>query len=113
MYNKLQYISQGDTLHKQLYNIHCALDNGCDWIQLRFKNADSADLLKLGETVKILCEEYLATLIINDNTDLAKQIDADGVHLGLRDMKISDARNILSSDKIIGATANTFEDIVQ
>lgn len=113
MYNKLQYISQGDTLHKQLYNIHCALDNGCDWIQLRFKNADSADLFKLSETVKILCEEYLATLIINDNAHLAQQIDADGVHLGLNDMKISEAQAILGNDKIIGGTANTLEDVLQ
>jgi thiamine-phosphate pyrophosphorylase len=43
---------------------------------------------------------------------LAKQIVADGVHLGLSDMNIAEARAILGKTKIIGATANTFEDII-
>ena len=38
MYNKLQYISQGESVEEQLLNIHQALDNGCDWIQMRFKH---------------------------------------------------------------------------
>ena len=111
MFNRLQYISQGNTVEEQLYNIHQALDHGCDWIQMRFKNATSEDTFTLAEAVKILCQEYLATFIINDNVALAKQIDADGVHLGLNDMGIAKAREILGNTKIIGGTANTFEDI--
>lgn len=111
MFNRLQYISQGNTVEEQLYNIHQALDHGCDWIQMRFKNATSEDTFTLAEAVKILCQEYLATFIINDNVALAKEIDADGVHLGLSDMGISKAREILGNTKIIGGTANTFEDI--
>ena len=111
MFNRLQYISQGNTVEEQLYNIHQALDHGCDWIQMRFKNATSEDTFTLAEAVKILCQEYLATFIINDNVSLAKQIDADGVHLGLKDMGIAKAREILGNTKIIGGTANTFEDI--
>lgn len=111
MFNRLQYISQGKTVEEQLYTIHQALDHGCDWIQMRFKNATSEDTFTLAEAVKILCQEYLATFIINDNVALAKQIDADGVHLGLNDMGISKAREILGNTKIIGGTANTFEDI--
>ena len=113
MYNKLQYISQGTTVREQLYNIHQALDNGCDWIQLRFKNASSLKLFTLAEAVKFLCEEYLANFIINDNVYLAQQLAADGVHLGLSDMKIEEARSLLGKTKIIGGTANTFEDVLQ
>ncbi|WP_281226936.1 thiamine phosphate synthase [Flavobacterium aquiphilum] len=113
MYNKLQYISQGESAEEQLYNIHEALDNGCDWIQLRFKNQKPKKTFALAEAVKFLCEEYLANFIINDNVHLAKQVNADGVHLGLSDMDISEARAILGRTKIIGATANTFEDIVR
>lgn len=112
MFNKLQYISQGVTVHEQLYNIHQALDNGCDWIQLRFKNASALELFTLAEAVKFLCEEYLATFIINDNVYLAQQLVADGVHLGLTDMKMEEARSLLGH-KIIGGTANTFEDVLQ
>lgn len=112
MFNKLQYISQGETVEKQLYNIHQALDAGCDWIQMRFKNQTPEKRFVLAEAVKILCEEYLANFIINDDVLLAKKIAADGVHLGLTDMSISEARAILGDRKIIGATANTFEDVL-
>ncbi|RED25488.1 thiamine-phosphate diphosphorylase [Flavobacterium cutihirudinis] len=111
MYNKLQYISQGNTIEKQLYNIQQALDAGCDWIQMRFKNQSAKDTFALAEAVKFLCEEYLANFIVNDDLHLAELISADGVHLGLTDMKIEEARTILGNTKIIGGTANTFEDI--
>jgi len=111
MYNKLQYISQGKTIEEQLYNIHQALDAGCDWIQMRFKNQTAKDTFALAEAVKFLCEEYLANFIVNDNLYLAQQIAADGVYLGLTDMNIAEARAILGNTKIIGGTANTFEDI--
>jgi thiamine-phosphate pyrophosphorylase len=45
MNNQLQYISQGNTVEEQVYNIHKALDNGCDWIQMRFKKNYSDDAL--------------------------------------------------------------------
>lgn len=111
MFNKLQYISQGNTEEEQTRNIHQALDGGCKWVQLRYKNHFSDDAFTLAEAAKILCEEYLANFIINDNVYLAQQIAADGVHLGLTDMSIKEARSILGDTKIIGATANTFEDI--
>ncbi|MTH14865.1 thiamine phosphate synthase [Flavobacterium sp. LC2016-01] len=111
MYKKLQYISQGKTIEEQLYNIHQALDAGCDWIQLRFKNQTAKDIFTLAEAVKLLCNEYQAKFIVNDDLHLAQKIDADGVHLGLSDMKIDEARAILGNTKIIGGTANTFEDI--
>lgn len=111
MYNKLQYISQGESAEEQLYNIHQALDNGCDWVQMRFKHQKPKKAFALAEAVKFLCEEYLANFIINDNVHLAKQVNADGVHLGLSDMDVTEARAILGRTKIIGATANTFEDI--
>ena len=113
MYNKLHYISQGNTVEEQLHNIHKALDNGCHWIQLRFKNQNTLEVFTLAEAVKMLCKEYLATFIINDNVHLVKQLDADGVHLGLSDMKVEEARLILGTTKIIGGTANTFEDVFQ
>lgn len=113
MYNKLQYISQGNTIEAQLYNVRKALDNGCNWIQLRFKTQNSLALFNLAESVKIICDIYSATYIINDNVHLAHQLDADGVHLGLNDMSIPEAKAILGPQKIIGGTANTFEHVLQ
>lgn len=113
MYNKLQYISQGNTVEKQLNNIQKALDNGCTWIQLRFKTKNELNLFGLAESAKIMCDKYMADYIINDNVYLAKKMDAHGVHLGLSDMKIEEARAVLGNTKIIGGTANTFEDVLQ
>ncbi|MFC7774900.1 thiamine phosphate synthase [Flavobacterium sp. GCM10027622] len=113
MLSKLQYISQGDSFEEQTYNIRQALDHGCDWIQLRFKKAQKEELLELADTVKLLCDTYSATFIINDHVDIAHEINADGIHLGLTDMKIEAARAILGKDKIIGGTANTLEEVLQ
>ncbi len=85
------------------------MDAGCNWIQLRFKNQTEKSTFTLAESIKFLCEEYLTNFIVNDNVYLAQQIAADGVHLGLTDMKIVEARAILGKTKIIGATANTFK----
>lgn len=111
MYSKLQYISQGETIEKQLYNIHQALDAGCNWVQMRFKNQTPKDAFTLAEAVKPLCEKYTANFIVNDDIHLTKEIDADGIHLGLTDTKIDEARAFLGTSKVIGGTANTFEDI--
>lgn len=112
MCSKLQYISQGSTVKEQVENIQSTLDAGCGWVQLRFKNANEKEFIKIAEQVKIICSAYNATFIINDNVEVAKTIDADGVHLGLKDMLITQARTILGATKIIGGTANTLEDVL-
>jgi thiamine-phosphate pyrophosphorylase len=112
MFSKLQFISQGATDKEQLHHIHEALDAGCEWVQLRFKNASPEDITALAEKVKELCTRYEATFIINDHPAIAKQVDADGVHLGLEDMSVGAARKIVG-DKIIGGTANTLSHVLQ
>lgn len=113
MYSKIQYISQGLTATEQFNNIHQVLDAGCSWIQLRFKNAEKGELTLLAERVKPLCKSYNAVFILNDHVELARQLDADGVHLGLQDTKIAIARELLGNQKIIGGTANTISDVLQ
>lgn len=113
MFNKLQYISQGSTAPAHLYNIQLALNAGCTWIQLRYKNATVDEVMVLAEQVKRLCTNHAATLIINDNPHIANAVDADGVHLGLTDIPIVEARRIVGSKKIIGGTANTLKDVLQ
>ncbi|MFN3020466.1 thiamine phosphate synthase [Chryseobacterium sp. TY3] len=112
-FEKIQYISQGNTAEVQFKNIENALENGAKWIQLRWKETSINDIKLLALKVKMLCENYNATFIINDDVDLAAEVDVDGVHLGLNDMDILKARQILGSEKIIGGTANTLEDVQQ
>ncbi|MEJ5052207.1 thiamine phosphate synthase [Chryseobacterium culicis] len=110
---KLQYISQGNTKQEQELHIRKALDNGIQWVQVRWKNAPENELISLCEISKQLCSEYHAVCIINDHVQLAKEIDVDGVHLGLNDSSIEEARLILGENKIIGGTANTLSDVIQ
>jgi len=113
MKNKLQYISQGLNLKEQKQNIQNALDHGADWIQVRWKNASEKELRILSETTRIWCTGYDAVCIINDHIHIAKETDADGVHLGLNDDSIQKARTLLGKGKIIGGTANTLNDVIQ
>ena len=113
MFSKLQYISQGKTAAAQLQNIHAAIDGGCKWVQLRFKNAAPEELTALAFEVKKICTDQSVIFIINDHPHIAKAVDAEGLHLGLTDMPVGKARKILGKHKIIGGTANTLKDVLQ
>lgn len=113
MYNKIQYISQGSSIDEQLLNIKKALDAGCEWLQLRYKNGSKGEVLQLALSVRKIIENYNCRLIINDHPEIAKEVDADGVHLGLNDMPVAIARAIIGKNKIIGGTANTLKDVLQ
>lgn len=113
MFEKIQYISQGDSSEQQLVNICKALEAGCKWIQLRYKNKSILEVLALAKMVQKLCKAYDAKLIINDHVQVAWQINADGVHLGLQDISVLEARKLLKEGKIIGGTANTLSDVLK
>lgn len=108
---RLQYISQGQTLAEQKSNILKALDAGSKWVQIRWKEASNKQLYILAEQIKKACSEFDAYCIINDHPEIAKDIDAEGVHLGLDDCSITEARDLLGPEKIIGGTANSFADV--
>ena len=113
MYHKLQYISQGNTSDEHIKNIKEALVAGCLWIQLRMKNSSAEEIENTANEVRLLCNTYNAIFILNDNVAIAKNTNADGVHLGLTDMPVIKAREILGNDKIIGGTANSINDVLQ
>lgn len=113
MIDKLQYISQNPYGGTHLDAIKEVLDAGGKWIQLRIKDQPEADILKFAVKANTLCVDYGARLIVNDHPHIAVQAGAYGVHLGLQDMPIAEARAIVGNKMIIGGTANTFEHIVQ
>lgn len=89
------------------------LEGGCRWVQLRIKEADDGKFLSEALIISDLCKKYGAIFIIDDRVNLVKECRADGVHLGKSDMSLEDARKILGKGLIIGATANTFEDVIR
>ena len=113
MISKLQYITQENTPGKTLIDLtEAALKGGVDWVQLRMKTAPYEEFLETAKVIRHLTNEYGAKLIINDNLHITSEVGADGVHLGMNDAAVHDARLQLGVDKIIGGTCNTFEDII-
>lgn len=113
MFSRIQYISQGKTAQEQRQNIQAALDAGCTWIQLRFKEQDEAVVRSLAKTVQKLCTGYKAFFIVNDHARIAVDTEAHGVHLGLQDMPVAEARAIVGPTRLVGGTANTLGDVRQ
>ena len=96
----------GQTLYEQVEE---ALKGGATFIQLREKDLTEEEFLEEAKKIQQLCKEYRVPFIINDNVKLAKEIDADGVHVGQSDMEALDVRAQLGEDKIIGVSARTVE----
>ena len=108
--NTLQYITSGSPA-EQIQQAKEACAAGIKWLQLRIKNESTDTILATALAVKAICKEHGVTFILNDHLEIAKQVDADGVHLGKEDSSPLAARELLGADKIIGGTSNTFEDI--
>ena len=96
----------GQTLYEQVEE---ALKGGATFIQLREKDLTEEEFLEEAKKIQQLCKKYRVPFIINDNVKLAKEIDADGVHVGQSDMEALDVRAQLGEDKIIGVSARTVE----
>lgn len=81
-------------------------ENGVTLFQLREKHLPKEAFVREALEVKEVCRHYGIPLIINDAVEIAKEIGADGVHVGLSDMEIQKAREILGAQAIIGASAH-------
>ena len=75
------------------------------FFQLRLKNTKDKKKILIGKKIKKICKKYNVKFLINDDPVLSKKLNADGCHLGQKDMKISEARKI-QKNKIIGITCH-------
>ncbi|MDO4490695.1 MAG: thiamine phosphate synthase [Lachnospiraceae bacterium] len=89
-----------------------SLEGGVTFLQLREKKLDREAFLEEAKALKKLAEKYHVPLVINDNVDIALEMDADGVHVGQSDMEAGDVRAKLGPDKIIGVSARTVEQAI-
>ena len=92
-----------ETLYEQ---VEKALKGGATFIQLREKELDEEHFMEEAVALKELCHKYHVPFVINDNVRIAKDMDADGVHVGQSDMEADDVR------KILGVSAQTVEQAV-
>jgi thiamine-phosphate pyrophosphorylase len=86
-----------------------AIKGGVDAVQLREKNVSTREIIELGRKLQVLLHKHNIPLIINDRVDIAMALDADGVHLGQRDMPYHLARKLLGNKKIIGISVSNSE----
>lgn len=107
----IQFITHSNERYDHVEGAKLALQGGCRWIQLRMKDAMETDFLRAAKKIRRLCDEYHATFILDDHVEWVGLTGADGVHLGKNDMPVDEARKMLGRNRIIGGTANTFEDV--
>ena len=98
------------TGEKTLYQqVEEALVGGVTFVQLREKELDQEHFVQEARQLKELCHKYNVPFIINDNVEIALEVGADGVHVGLEDRPVSEIRALAGPDFIIGATTKTVE----
>jgi thiamine-phosphate pyrophosphorylase len=100
---RLQYITNSNEKYSHIEGAKFVLEGGCKWIQLRIKIENEIDkqyekIIATAAELKDICKKYDATFIVDDYVDIAKKIQADGVHLGKNDMPIKEARKILDNN---------------
>lgn len=108
---QIQFITHQNHRYSYVDSARMALEGGCRWIQLRMKDATDDEVRKAASGIQPLCREHEAVFIIDDRVELAKELKADGVHLGRNDMPVCKARRVLGEEFVIGGTANTFDDV--
>ena len=92
-----------------LEQVQEALDGGATCIQLREKQLDDKTFLQEAIEIQKLCKQYQVPFIVNDNVEIAKDMHADGIHVGQSDMEALDVRKALGNDVILGVSAQTVE----
>ena len=97
---------RGQTLAQQ---VEAALRGGATMVQLREKDLEEDAFEREARVIQDLCRSFHVPFLINDNVELAKRLDADGVHVGQSDEAADAVRAYLGPNKIIGVTAKTVQ----
>lgn len=98
------------TLYQQVED---ALKGGVTCVQLREKELSDDDFLAEAMEISALCKQYHVPFFINDNVQAAIQCKADGVHVGQEDMTVSDVRQKVGDDMMIGVSVHSVEEAIE
>lgn len=105
---RVYFITHRNERFTYLDSAKVALDSGIRLIQLRMKDADKEEIKSTAEELRTICRNYDAILVLDDHVEIVRELNLDGVHLGLKDMPIKEAKCILNPRQITGATANEY-----
>jgi thiamine-phosphate pyrophosphorylase len=106
---RLQFLTLDQSPYSHAEQARFALEGGVKWIQLRTKNLSEKDWIKTAIEVGNLCRDFGATFMVNDSPRVALAAEADGVHLGPKDVSPQSARALLGEFAIVGVTLNTLD----
>jgi thiamine-phosphate pyrophosphorylase len=93
------------------YDVACAVAAGVRVIQYRRKEGSTGELVAEARHLRELCRG--ARFVVNDRVDVAKEVEADGVHLGQEDTSYQEARRLLGPEKIIGITVHNVAEALE
>jgi thiamine-phosphate pyrophosphorylase len=91
--------------------LRAALSGGADFVQLREKELGREEIERASSTFRRVCDTYSAPFIVNDDPELARACDADGVHVGQDDVAAEAARDLLGPNAIVGLSTHSPEQI--
>ena len=95
---------------RTLYSaVEQSIRGGVTMVQLREKDLEKEEFQKEARQIQELCKKHQVPFLINDNVELAVEIEADGVHVGQHDMEAGQVRQKIGPDKILGVSAQTVE----
>ncbi len=101
------WLKPGETLAEVVETL---LKAGVTCVQLREKEAEDAFILQEAQELNALCRRYGVPFLVNDRPDLAQAVGADGVHVGQEDTGLTEARNLLGPNALLGGSAHTVEE---
>ncbi|HET9198850.1 MAG TPA: thiamine phosphate synthase [Solirubrobacterales bacterium] len=91
--------------------LRAALTGGADIVQLREKELGRAEIERAAATFRRIADTFSALFVLNDDPELARVCDADGVHVGQDDVSAEQARELLGPDAIVGLSTHSEEQI--
>lgn len=94
-------------------DIEKAIEGGVSFVQIREKELPLEEFIEEAKKIKELCERHEIPFVVNDSVEVAKAVDADGIHVGQSDMPAIEVRKILGEDKIVGVSAQSVEDALR
>ena len=109
--SKFHYLTQDLPDRSHIEQTETACKAGANWIQYRCLSKPDEELIPELHQIASICDDWGATLIITDHYHLLDKVDAQGVHLENMNADFNEIRKIISDEKTLGASANSFEDI--
>ncbi|NEU09298.1 thiamine phosphate synthase [Flavihumibacter sp. R14] len=107
------YLTQDLPHRSHAEQVQMACEAGANWIQYRCLSKPDAEMIPEIHEVAAICDDWGVTLILTDHYHLLDQVDAQGVHLEDMNADFAAVRAIITDEKTLGASANSFADILR